>query len=113
MSLGSDWSNKIGAQPAANELDIRGILQKNEIKAQQYLEKIRAKEVADAVAFCVSEAKPYIVLNAPLSIVDSTAFAGFQAWARDQQIEARIIGINTERFHTKQDDCVALALMPN
>lgn len=112
-TLGVEWIDKIDLHNRADdELDIRAILQRNEEKAAAYFDKIRAGEVADAVAFCVAESKPYIILPAPISILDSDALSDFKAWARDQQIEARIFGIITERFE-KQNDCVALALIPN
>lgn len=113
MTLGQDWSKRTGTPSDADQLDIRSILGKNDEKARRYFDNIRDGEVANAVAFCIDEAKPYIVLNAPLCILDSSALSDFQAWARDQHIEARIFGINTERFHARQEDCVALALMPN
>ena len=111
MTLGSDWLKKIN--PQSQEPEIKSILQKNEVKAEQYFEWVHAKEAQEAVSFCVDHEKPYIVLNAPLCILDSDALSSFKAWARDQHLEARILGINTERFHAKQDDCIALALMPN
>ncbi len=113
MTLGAEWIDKIEPRIQAEELDIRAVLQKNEEKAVAYFDKIRESEVVDAIAFCMAENKPYIVIPAPVSILDSEAFSNFKAWARDQQIEARIFGIITDRFFEKQDDCVALALMPN
>lgn len=112
-TLGVEWTDNIELHNRTDdELDIRAILQKNEEKAAAYFTKIREGEVADAVAFCATEGKPYIVLPAPMSILDSDALSEFKTWARDQHIEARIFGIITERFQ-KQDDCVALALIPN
>lgn len=113
MTLGSEWINKIEPRSQTEELDIRDVLQKNEEKAAAYFDKIREGEVADAIAFCMAENKPYIVIPAPVSILDSEALSTFKEWARDQHIEARIFGIITDRFFEKKDDCVALALMPN
>lgn len=112
MTMGTEWIEKVDLQNRADELDIRAILKNNEAKAAAYFDKIRAGEVADAVSFCETENKPYIVLPAPLSVLDSDALSDFKAWAWDQNIEARIFGIITERFDNK-DDCVALALIPN
>jgi len=88
-------------------------LSENERKAEDFFVELKRYQIAETVEFCIDNKKDYVIINAPLSVLDTASFRDFQSWAREQGLEARIAGIDTEKFLEKKDDCVALSLTPS
>lgn len=111
----NEWLKSVRSGDEADEFtnkDIADVINRNEESARRYFLECRETFLPRSIDQAIEKGKSYVMLSAPISVIDSSAYDEFKGWARESSLDIRIFGIEKERLSAGKDDFVILSVTP-